>query len=90
MRSLPTSPPSGAQLLFDLARQTVERVLVEASGRGVLDPVAELLPVERLVRAVALAYDDAELVDPLVGREPTATGEALAPAPDRRAVFADA
>ena len=80
----------GAQLLLDLGREALDGVLVEPPGRGVLDAVAELLAVERLVRAVALAYHHAELVDPLVGREPPSTGEALSPAPDRRAVLAGA
>jgi hypothetical protein len=80
----------GAKLLLDLRGECLYGVVVEPAGRGVFEAVAELLPVERLVGAIALANHDAELVDPLVGREPPTTGEALAPAPDRRAVLAGA
>ena len=47
----------GAQLFLDLAREALDGVLVEPSGRGVLEAVAELLAVERLARAVAFAHD---------------------------------
>ena len=90
MRSLPTSPPSARSCSSISVGQRVERVLVEPAGRGALDAVAQLVAVERLAGVVPLAHDEAVLVDPFVGREPAPAGEALAPAADRRAVFAGA
>ncbi len=78
----------GAQLFFDLTRCRVQRILVEPSGRGSFDAIAQLVAVEGLLGSVPLAYDEAVLVDAFVGGEPSPAGQALTAAPDRGAILA--
>ncbi len=67
------------QLLFDVGDQPVDRGVVEASGRGALDPGTELRRQERFGRARPLADDEGRFFDPLIGREPATARQAFAP-----------
>src|SRR5919109_2537265 len=79
LRPLPTEP---------LLDPVDELLHLEVRDRPVLggleDAGRHLLPPERVARAVPLADDEPDVLDPLVGGEAPVAGIALAPTADRR------
>ena len=57
------------------------------AGEGLADAAGELLPIERLLRAVALDDHETHLLDALEGRVPAPARAALAPSTDGHAAF---
>ena len=77
--------PAGAQRRLDLVGRPLGRAVGDGSPRQRLAQAGgELVAVELLAGPVALDDDQARRLDPLVGREAGAAGDALPPAPDRR------